>query len=356
MSEHEIFVREFPVEFAETGDGRTIDARIVPYNVPARVADPPDFTPYEETFLPGAFERQTRAADRVKIWLNFEHEQGIRGIVGHGIELHDRADGLYGSFRVHDNPDGEKALALVREGLLTGLSLEFAALRSRVVEGVTQRLRAHIDKVSLCRTPAFADARVLALREAQEEADAEAPAEEPPAEEPEPEADEAAAEEAVEEPVALAGALRQQPDVVKATRRITREEAGTLQNEWKAAAQEPDIVSEMLKRVGYEPLMSRAIVRRPWDGSASRFEDEEWRRSCILDRGDQFDTAKTRYAFPVLEPNGDLNVNGMHAAAGRLNQAQAPPAARAAAARRLLRYYTQAGETPPPALRAMAGR
>ena len=46
----------------------------------------------------------------------------------------------------------------------------------------------------------------------------------------------------------------------------------------------------------------------------------------------------------------------MHAAASRLNQAQAPAGAKAAAARKLARYYRQAQEDPPPVMMAMAGR
>ena len=155
----ELLVREFPVELAEDGDGRTLEARIVPYNTRARVADAPSFEPYEESFLPGAFERQTSAPDRLKIWLNFEHEQGLRGIVGHGIALEEREDALYGTFRVHDNTDGDKALGMVRQGLLTGLSIEFNPLKSKRVDGVVQRLRAHLDKVSLVRIGAYSNAQ-----------------------------------------------------------------------------------------------------------------------------------------------------------------------------------------------------
>lgn len=164
----QMMTRTFDASVAEVGDGRTIDACIVPYNAVATVADPPpmgDGLPYQELFLPGAFERQLRAPDRLKVWLNFEHEQGLRGVVGHGTALQDRADGLYGTFRVHQNADGEKALELVNEGMLTRISIEFAALRTRTVDGVRQRMRAHLDRVALCRAGAYAGAEVLAVRE-----------------------------------------------------------------------------------------------------------------------------------------------------------------------------------------------
>jgi HK97 family phage prohead protease len=317
--EHEILRRDFPVDFAEVGDGRTIDARIVPYDVPARVADPPTYRPYEESFVRGAFERQTQAANRVKVWLNFEHEQGIRGIVGHGIALEDRDDGLYGSFRVHENPDGDKALSLVRQGLLTGLSLEFAALKSRVKDGVTQRLRAHIDKVSLCRdaNAAYQGAEVLAVRQSPEVED-----------------------ETQAEPEA-------QP----------QEEAPAPQD---PQPEDEDLermaVDEMLERVGYEPLLMRAVTKKPWDGSASRFTDEQYQRSCLIDRGGD-DPVKERCSLPVKEPNGDVNANALGQAAARLNQvASASPEQKASAARKLRRYYSQASMEPPPSLMAMASR
>ncbi len=164
MSDQPI-VREFPVELVES-DGRTIDLRVVPYNTAARVADPPRYEPYDEMWMPGAFDNQLRAANRVEVFLNFEHQQGLQGIIGHGVELRESPDGLEGSFRIHDNADGDKALSLVHEGLLRGVSLEARPMRSTREGGVVQRLRAHLDRVSLVRSgrPAFKDAKVLAIR------------------------------------------------------------------------------------------------------------------------------------------------------------------------------------------------
>jgi HK97 family phage prohead protease len=161
----ETLVRSFELPLADCWDGRTLDTRIVPYNQSAQVADPPHFEPYTEMFLPGSFQRQLTTPGRDKVLLNFEHEQGIRGVIGRSLRFHDTDDGLHGSFGVDENSDGDKALSMIRDGFLTGLSLEFRALSSRRVDGVTQRVRAHLDKVSLCRYPAYDDARVLAVRE-----------------------------------------------------------------------------------------------------------------------------------------------------------------------------------------------
>lgn len=293
--EPDVLVRT--VEF-EAGDGRTLDARIVPYDVSTVVADPPTMRPYREMFLHGAFAKQIAAASRVKVWLNFEHEQGLRGIVGHAVALEERTDGLHGSFRVHDNADGDKALQLVDEKLLTGLSLEFADVRSRDVDGVIQRLHARVDKVSLCRFPAYPGAEVLAVR------------------------DEPAA--AVE--------LRAEPEL------------------------DPDLASR-IEKLGI-PTMHRAVTKGLWDGSPARFTDEEYERSALLCRpGDG--PVKDRCSLPVLEPDGTLNANALGPAAGALAGARGglrnvPAGMRATAAGKLLRYYGQAKMDPPPTLRALA--
>lgn len=317
MSDDEhVIRREFPATLEPTGDGRTLELRVVPYGVKARVSDGGPV--YDEVWEPGVFDKQLNAANRVL--MNVEHERGFGGVVGRGAQFHDSKEGLDGSFRVLAGPDGDKALELVNEGVLTGVSLEAVPIRSEQGEdGVVRRVKARLLNIALCRFPAFKDAQVVAVREEP----APDPVEPEPEPEPEPQPDE--------------------PEPVLAQREIARPE-----------------VDETLARLGFEPLVKRAVVRTPWDGSASRFDDAQWQRSCLLDRGDQFDTAKTRYALPVLEPNGDLNVNAMHAAAGVLaggrGGVNASAQAKAAAARKLRRYYGMAGENMPPAMMAMAGR
>lgn len=145
-----------------TGDGRTIDVRIVPYGETTLVDD--GRGAYREEFVDGAFDGQEKAAHRVL--LNFEHQRGIAGIVGKGQALRSAPDGLYGTFRALENSDGDKALMLVNEGILGGVSLEFIAKKSiRTAEGVVRRVKAHLDAVALCRTPAYPNAMVLAVRE-----------------------------------------------------------------------------------------------------------------------------------------------------------------------------------------------
>jgi len=166
--EREYAVRTFPVELYP-GVGRTVDLRIVPYGERATCKDGLGGVPfgveYEEEFLPGVFDGQLSAANRV--YLDHEHEPGLRGVVGKGLELASRDDGFYGSFRFLEDPDGDKALLLVREGVLTGASVQCYFKKSiRSVSGVVQRVRAHLDRVALCREPAYAGAVVMGLRSA----------------------------------------------------------------------------------------------------------------------------------------------------------------------------------------------
>lgn len=166
-AERPVLRREFFAEFTP-GDGRTVEVRVVPYGVPAEVSDD-GRTFYREEWAPGAFDDQLVAGHRLKVLLNFEHQRGISNIVGKGVALKSEPDGLHGTFRMSETQDGDKALELVRDGILDSVSLEAYAKKSiRTAEGVVRRVKAHLHNVALCRVPAFADAKVLAVRETVE--------------------------------------------------------------------------------------------------------------------------------------------------------------------------------------------
>lgn len=171
----ETIIRTFAAEMS-AGEGRTIDVRVVPYGERITHNDGlggvPKGVPYQEEWIPGAFAGQERAANRVLV--NFEHQEGLAGVIGHGTALLERSDGLYGSFRMHETPDGDKALMLVREGVLGGVSLEAKGRKSyRTRDGVIQRVKAHLVNIALCRSPAYTGAVVLAVREEAEIVDEE---------------------------------------------------------------------------------------------------------------------------------------------------------------------------------------
>ncbi len=101
--------------------------------------------------------------------------------------------------------------------------------------------------------------------------------------------------------------------------------------------------------------MAATTTDRPWDGSASRFSPKEWAASCLLDRGVGGVNDKSRYALPVREPDGTLNVNAVHAAAGRIGQVDAAAAAKRAAAVALTKCYGLLGTKPPDHVRELTG-
>lgn len=172
--EPELVVRTFRAEIASDGDGRTIEGLVIPYDVPQTVSDPPAFEPYQETVARGAFRSVTNAPNRVL--LDFEHYGAllndalgsmgsIAGTLGHAVELAERPDGLYGRFRILRGSDGDKALELAHEGVLGAFSAAMKPLRStRLRNGVVQRLKVHLDRVSLVRVGAYPEARVMAIR------------------------------------------------------------------------------------------------------------------------------------------------------------------------------------------------
>jgi hypothetical protein len=198
--------------------------------------------------------------------------------VGHGTALREAPDALYGEFRVEPGGDGDKALHMVREGVLTALSIEAIPKKSRLMgNGIVDRMKATLDKVSLVREglAAYAEAQVLAVREA--------PAIEPPV---------------------------------------------------------PNEIDETLERLGFTRL-STVVSRRPWNSARARFTDEQWEASCLG-------------GIPVLEPNGEVNVEAITRAAAKI--ATVSLAERGDVARKLVRYYRRAGLDVPQPLRNHATR
>jgi HK97 family phage prohead protease len=163
--------REFSAELT-AGEGRTVDVRIVPYGEQITHNDGlgglPVGVDYTEEWMPGVFSHQVNAAHRVVA--NFEHQEGIAGIVGKGIALREANDGFHGTFRILPTPAGETILSLLRDddgpAVVDGVSLEARPVKSvRGANGVVQRVKAHLSAVAFTRFSAYKGARVLAVRQ-----------------------------------------------------------------------------------------------------------------------------------------------------------------------------------------------
>jgi HK97 family phage prohead protease len=185
MSESELIKRTFRTRLTAEGDGRTVEGLIVPYGKPTMVGDHDGTESYMEEWVKGVFRDTTKAANRVLV--NFEHygaryddvlQSGgsIDSAFGRGVELVERdADdplategaGLYGSFTMFRTPGGDNALMLVKEGVVGAFSVAAKIKRSlRTPDGVVQRVKAHLDWVSLAREGAFPESKILAVRTA----------------------------------------------------------------------------------------------------------------------------------------------------------------------------------------------
>lgn len=170
----EVLVRTFTVA-DQSLDGRTLHVRVVPFDEVATVADPPDFRPYKEQFLPGVFDRNERAANRIRLRSDHEaidertgkRKAGLAGVVGRGVLLRETKDGYEAEFRFLDTPEGETARALTADDGFDGVSAEFVPIRSKWLGDVKQRVKAHLDSVALAIGPAYTKAEILALREGE---------------------------------------------------------------------------------------------------------------------------------------------------------------------------------------------
>jgi hypothetical protein len=100
------------------------------------------------------------------------------------------------------------------------------------------------------------------------------------------------------------------------------------------------------------------VSNKPW-GSISESDYADAGAFCDaslinLNDGPRSDWSKSKCKLPVKEPGGVLSRGGVHAAAQRLAATDAPPAAKRAAARKLVTYYGQMGEDPPDIVRRLA--
>jgi HK97 family phage prohead protease len=163
--------REFALEDARLGDGRTIILAAVPFNAEALVDDGDG--PYYEAFARGAFDSATRAPHRVA--LLFRHDDSAKGTLGRGVLIREEASYLHAEMRVSRGSVGDHILDLVSDSMLDGASVGFVPLHdgnrtiTRNGQRVVTRTRALLEEISLVPVGAYAGAGVLAVREAEPE-------------------------------------------------------------------------------------------------------------------------------------------------------------------------------------------
>ena len=164
MTAAKLIEREFVATAVEV-EGPTVDVRIVPFGEVARVADPPDFEPYEEEWMPGCFDHQVNAANRIHA--KYGHSKEVTNVVGHGVALRSEPDGYHLTSTIHRTNGGDTALELLNGGALPCVSLEAWPVRNVDRGGIIQRVKANLTGFAFVQQGAFVGAQVLAVREEQ---------------------------------------------------------------------------------------------------------------------------------------------------------------------------------------------
>jgi HK97 family phage prohead protease len=171
-SERAFYVRELPSIEVDAEHG-TAEALLVPYDRPTRIVEMQPGrgrVSYWEVFKRGSHERALKAgAGRIPFVYNHSESFGDR--MGVLTRFWETDEGLHGGIRF----DTSK-LAAVEDAITTshrGISIAFVSVVPRAFterEGSTVERRSVIlEHVAAVSTPAYADARVLAVRNLAEE-------------------------------------------------------------------------------------------------------------------------------------------------------------------------------------------
>ena len=180
VAEAEAMLRSVTVESEITVRNlakREIDVRLAPFGQVIQTITGP------EIIEPGAF----RGIDPAKVLLmGLEHEVHLgigqdgrviptRHPTGKALSIEEREDGAYGTFRVAKTNAGDEILALADDGVIGGVSIEMGRNARTRIAKVNGRRTSHVEwadlrAVSPTYQPAYAEARVLAVRSQQEDA------------------------------------------------------------------------------------------------------------------------------------------------------------------------------------------
>jgi uncharacterized protein len=150
------------IEVRASAEGRTVTGIVVPFDRTARVSD--GGPSYDEAFQRGAFAK-TIAERGSKVKLLSQHNSRTNPL-GRATLLREDAAGLYGEFSVSRTQAGDEALELIRDGALDSFSVGFSGIKAEKRSGVLWRTEVALREASLVTFPAYSDALVSGLREA----------------------------------------------------------------------------------------------------------------------------------------------------------------------------------------------
>jgi HK97 family phage prohead protease len=119
---------------------------------------------WKEVFVPGAFDGIESHAGRIRV--NREHLMG--DTVGKVIQFENAADGLRAQVKIAETTRGDDTLALADEDMISA-SVGYRVKKPSDVQlnrrnKMRRVVRAFIDHLAMVEAPAYAGARVLAVR------------------------------------------------------------------------------------------------------------------------------------------------------------------------------------------------
>ena len=150
-------------------DGRTLYGIAVPWRKPVEIRS----ERIVEQFAPGAFRRQESDPSRVKLFR--EHHRSGGELIGRlDVIRNDDPAGLYVEAKVAETEDGDKVLALVRNGALNEWSIGFTPIQDRdipmrsgesrpaSVTRVVERVTAHMRELAVTLAGAYGELAAVA--------------------------------------------------------------------------------------------------------------------------------------------------------------------------------------------------
>jgi HK97 family phage prohead protease len=148
-----------PVTLELREDGRTLAGLAVPYGIEVQIGR------YRERFAHGAFA--DAHPEDVPLMAVHDHESLP---IGRAFSLTETPSGLEAELRVSQTQRGDEVLELVKDGAATGLSVGFVPVEDRWNQDrtIVEPIKARLVELSITAFPAYADARILAVRQQRE--------------------------------------------------------------------------------------------------------------------------------------------------------------------------------------------
>jgi HK97 family phage prohead protease len=150
MSNPELEIRAFDIEFREESEEGTFEGIAVPWGQTVNIGGK-----FRERFERGSID----PAESISLYRDH------KTLIGHVVAAEDREEGFWVKARVALSDLGKDTLALLRSGALSKLSVGFVPVEQRTDGDVTVRSRVSLREVSVVERPAYSLASVLAVRE-----------------------------------------------------------------------------------------------------------------------------------------------------------------------------------------------